>query len=184
MAGRHTADDGVQETVRRFFNWLRKDAGHPTEGIGQIHHTPGTGRSSVPIIDRPRGIGPDLEGKLDLLVRRSWGSREDNQTGNFVFNFMHIPAGRPEIFAKTLLKHVRLVAPRLDIPFMTPRIEVSGIEGPCGQFVEDDGWVRLILSKEFALYPAASRAILCHELCHYILFVNGIRLPDRADMSG
>jgi hypothetical protein len=117
-----------------------------------------------PSFDRQVRIGPDLAGKLDFLVRRSWGSRDDNQTGNFVFDLMHIPAGAPEIFATTLLKHVRLVAPRLNDPFMTPRIEVSGIENACGQFVEDDGWVRLILSKEFALYPAASRAILCHEL--------------------
>ena len=64
---------------------------------------------------------------------------------------------------------------------MTPRIEISEIEGACGQFVEHDGWVRLVLSKEFALNPAASRAILCHEMSHYILFANGIRLADRAD---
>lgn len=64
---------------------------------------------------------------------------------------------------------------------MTPRIEISEIEGAVGQFVENDGWVKLILSTKFALKPAANRAILCHELCHYILFANGIWLADRAD---
>jgi hypothetical protein len=181
MAAWHIADDGVQETVLRLFNWLRKDTGHRVEGPDCPHHKPATGRHSVPIVDRPAAIGPDLAGKLDLLIRRSWGSREDNQSGNLIFDVMHIPAGGPEIFVTTLLKHVRVVAPRLSVPFMTPRIEVSGIEGACGQFVEDDGWVRLILSKDFALYPAASRAILCHEMSHYILFANGIRLADRAD---
>jgi hypothetical protein len=58
---------------------------------------------------------------------------------------------------------------------------VSQIEGACGQFKEEDGWVTLILGKDFALNPAASRAILCHEICHYILFANGTRLVDRAD---
>ena len=189
--------------MHRLFKWLRKDVGHPAKvstdpttttnrssvptvmprvGRGSVPTVmPGTGRSSVPIIDRPGGIGPDLAGKLDLLVGRSWGSREDNQTGSFVFNTKLVPAGGAEIFVTTLLKHVRLVAPRLNVPFMTPRIEISEIEGVGGQFVENDGWVKLVLSTEFALKPAASRAILCHEICHYILFANSIWLADRAD---
>jgi hypothetical protein len=64
---------------------------------------------------------------------------------------------------------------------MTPRIEISEIEGAAGQFAKNDDWVKLILSTEFALKAAASRAVLCHELCHYILFANGIWLADRAD---
>jgi hypothetical protein len=148
-------------------SWLRKLVGRAAHGSDITGPAP--------------GVGLDLAGKLHLLVRRSWGPREDNQTAGFAFDTRRVPAGDAAMFATTMLKHVRLVAPRLNVPFMTPRIEVSGIEGACGQFVEDDGWVRLILSKEYALYPAASRAILCHELCHYILFANGIRVPERAD---
>jgi hypothetical protein len=130
---------------------------------------------------RPDIVGADLPSKLDLLARRSWGSREDNRSVDLVFAPKHLPPGGAEIFVATLLKHVRLVAPRLNVPFMTPRIEISEIEGAAGQFVENNGWVKLTLSTQFALYPAASRAILCHELCHYILFANGIRIADRTD---
>jgi hypothetical protein len=122
-----------------------------------------------------------VAGKLDMLIRRSWGSRENNQVGNLEFDSTRIPSGGPEVFVTTLLKHVRLIAPRLHVPFMTPRIEIAQMEVACGQFVENDGWVKLVLSSEFALHAAASRAILCHELCHYILFANGIRIADRAD---
>jgi hypothetical protein len=122
-----------------------------------------------------------LAGKLDLLIRRSWGSREDNQTGSFVFDTRRAPAGDAAIFVTTMLKHVRSVAPRLNVPFMTPRIEVSHIEGACGQFREEDGWVKLVLNTEFTLDPVSNRAILCHELCHYILSANGIHLPNQAD---
>ena len=73
---------------------------------------PAAGRSSVPIVGRPAVIGPDVAGKLDLLIRRSWGSRDDYQNGSFVFDARLVPAGGAEIFVTTLLKHVRLVAPR------------------------------------------------------------------------
>jgi hypothetical protein len=179
--------------VPKLFHWLRKSAGQPAEGPNRSNHAPATGRQSVPVvaptarrpsvpkIERQARIRPDVATKLDLLIRRSWGSREANQTGSFVFDTALVPAGGADVFAATLLKHVRFVAPRLNVPFMTPRIEVSALKGTCGQFIEEDGWVKLVVSTEFALDSEASRAILCHELSHYILFANGIRMADRAD---
>ncbi len=140
-----------------------------------------TSRPGVPRVERPGVIGSDLANKLDLLVRRSWGSREDNKSGIFVFDPKRLPPGGAEIFVTTLLKHVRSVAPRLNVPFMTPRIELSEMDDAAGRFVVNDGWVKLVLSTQFALKPAANRAILCHEMCHYILFANGIWIADRAD---
>jgi len=89
------------------------------------------------------GIGADLEGKLDLLIRSSWGPRDDNQTRSFIFDDRIVPAGGNEVFTAALLKHVRFVALRLSVPFMNPRIEVSQLPTACGQFVEEDGWVKL-----------------------------------------
>jgi hypothetical protein len=122
-----------------------------------------------------------LEGKLDLLIRSSWGSREDNKARGFVFDEGTVQGSGNEAFTAALLKHVRFNAPILSVPFMNPRIEVSQLATACGQFVEEDGWVKLVVSTEFAANPAASRAILCHELCHYILSANGIRMTDRDD---
>jgi hypothetical protein len=65
------------------------------------------------------------------------GAREDNQAADFVFDTMLALAGAADVFAAALLKHVRLVAPRLHVPFVTPRIEVSAMAAACGQFVEE-----------------------------------------------
>ena len=84
-------------------------------------------------------------------------------------------------FVTALLKHVRSVAPGLDVPFMTPLVVVSNMKKSGGKFVQEDGWIRIVVGSKFATNLAASRAILCHELCHYILLANGIRLRDRQD---
>lgn len=131
--------------------------------------------------DREPAIGHDLPGKLELLVRRSWGPRQLRPTANFVLDIRHVPSGGLETFVAALLKHARFVAPRLNVPFMTPRIEIAEIDGACGLFVEDNGWVRFVLKTETAANAAVARAVLCHEVCHYILAANGIRLPDRLD---
>jgi hypothetical protein len=189
----------------RWFHRLRPNASDTIQGLHQTNRKTATARSSVPTV-LPRGnrgsvpavtggnggrespakshqaeIAPDIADKRALLVRKSWGPRDDNQAGDFVLDARSVPSGGAEIFVSTLLKHVRRAAPRLHVPFMIPRIEISEIESACGQFIENDGWVKLVLSTKFAARPSASRAILCHELCHYILFANGIWLPDRAE---
>jgi hypothetical protein len=46
-----------------------------------------------------------------------------------------------------------------------------------GQFVEDEeGWIKIVVGMNFFDDIPAARAILCHELYHYILGANGIRL--------
>ena len=126
-------------------------------------------------------IGHDLPRKLELLVRRSWGPRQPNPITGFVLDKRQVPSGGLKVFVAALLKHARRVAPGLDVPFMTPRIEITAIEGACGLFTERDGWVEFVLKPESAVNSAMARAILCHEVCHYILAANGIRLPDRSD---
>jgi hypothetical protein len=81
-------------------------------------------------------------------------------------------------FVAAALRHVRFRAPELNAPFKTPRIEFVTMNGLGGQFIEDDGWVKIIVRSRFADDLAASRAILCHELCHYVLSASGIREPD------
>lgn len=138
------------------------------------------GEASVGI-DRQPAIGHDLPNKLELLVRRSWGPRQPNPTHNFVLDRRQVPSDGLDAFVAALLKHARRVAPGLDVPFMCPRIEIAEIDGACGLFVEDDGWVKFVVKPEAAVNAAMARAVLCHEICHYILGANGIRLPDRLD---
>jgi hypothetical protein len=59
---------------------------------------------------------------------------------------------------------------------MTPRVVHETLFGNvAGQFVEQDGWVKIVVGATFFDDRAAAHAILCHELCHYVLEANGIR---------
>ncbi len=50
-----------------------------------------------------------------------------------------------------------------------------------GTFAERDGWVEITIEKKFFDNRAARRAVLCHELCHYVLGAAGIREPATLD---
>ena len=76
---------------------------------------------------------------------------------------------------KEMLRHVRKVAPALSLPMLTPRVVIEPMSIAAGQFVEQHGWVKIGVSMHFFSKPEAGIAILCHELCHYILGSNGIR---------
>lgn len=131
--------------------------------------------------DDPSGHAEqELADMVRRLVQKAWRWREDNKNRNLILNPDTVSgANSNEAFVTALLKHVRSVAPGLDVPFMTPLVVVSNMEGSGGEFVQEDGWVRIVVGSKFAANLTASRAILCHELCHYILSANGIRLRDR-----
>jgi hypothetical protein len=74
-----------------------------------------------------------------------------------------------------LLMHVGRVAPALSVPRMTPQITTERLCEAAGQFVEQDGWVKIVVGTNFFNNMPAAKAILCHELCHYVLEANGIR---------
>ena len=81
----------------------------------------------------------------------------------------------------TLLRHVGLIAPGISVPLMTPRIIEERLCDAAGQFVEENGWVKISVGTNFFDRPAAAQAILCHELCHYVLGANGIREKMREE---
>jgi hypothetical protein len=121
-----------------------------------------------------------LQAKVDLLAKRTWGSREDIKSTRLELApkaiERHIDHGQ---IVGALLKHVRLIAPNISVPVMTPRVVVEPMCGAAGQFIEQDGWVKIAVNPSFWNNIAAARSILCHELCHYILNANGIRQsPD------
>jgi hypothetical protein len=122
-------------------------------------------------------LSADLRAKADMLATKVWGSREDIQSTSLVLN----PASvsnilKHEELVKALLRHVDRIAPALSVPMMVPRIVVKRLCEAAGQFVEDEhGWVKIVVGMNFFNNMPAARAILCHELCHYILGANGIR---------
>lgn len=119
---------------------------------------------------------PSLRAKVELLARKSWGSREDiaNSCLELAHKAIQGHTDHGQLVA-ALLKHVRGIAPGISVPMMTPRVVIEPMCDAAGQFTEQDGWVKIAVGPAFYNDVPAARSILCHELCHYVLNANGIR---------
>jgi hypothetical protein len=121
-------------------------------------------------------IYPNLQSKVELLARKTWGSREDIERSRLELAPKAIQGQTDHgQLVTSLLKHVRAVAPGISVPMMTPRVVIEPTSEAAGLFVEQDGWVKIAVSPAFYDDLPAARSILCHELCHYVLNANGIR---------
>ena len=118
----------------------------------------------------------NLQAKADLLAKKTWGAREDIKAVRLDLPPKAIAhhAAYDELIA-ALLRHVHKIAPNISVPMMTPRVVVAPMTEAAGQFIEQDGWVKITVNPSFFHNMPAARAILCHEICHYVLFANGIR---------
>lgn len=110
------------------------------------------------------------------LICRAWGPRDAPQRDSWLLAPAAIHRfGTGDSLITALLYHVRRIAPALTVPMLTPRLLIEDLPKDAGQFVEQDGWVKIAVGKNFFLDLPAARAILCHEICHYVLEANGIR---------
>jgi hypothetical protein len=120
-------------------------------------------------------IANDLKRKIDSLALKSWGSADQIHDTLLVLPPDKLLNLEHTEILRRMLRHVDRVAPSLDVPCMVPRL----INNPrClnpGEFIEEDGWVRIGIGPGFFHDLRSAKAILCHELCHYVLFANGIR---------
>jgi len=168
-------------------NWLRRLLGldkpqqqpwsHARPAPQFRASTPHTAPNAAPL----GSIGPDLDGKIATLGRRAWATKESSTSALYLELYRIADHVRLEDIIKTYLSHVRRVAPGLRIPEMIPSVKVAPLIEAAGQFVEESGWAKIVLSPTFAAKPSAVRAILCHEVCHYVLEANGIRYTDRKE---
>jgi predicted SprT family Zn-dependent metalloprotease len=123
--------------------------------------------------------GANLKAKIDPLARAAWGPREDIARTELILDRSELLGlGNEQVIAK-MLRHVRNMAPKLNVPRMTPRVAVEPLCEAAGQFSENDGWVKITVGLSFFGNVPAAHAILCHELCHYVLNANGIRERSR-----
>ena len=118
----------------------------------------------------------DLDANIKKLIQKSWGPYRETATDGFALKPAHVAQLKDfEDVVKLFLKHIRQVAPGLYTPFMTPRIVVEPLTDAAGQFVVEDGWVRIVVGHKFFNDRKAALSILCHEICHYILGANSIQ---------
>jgi hypothetical protein len=116
---------------------------------------------------------PILRKKADGLIKRAWPG---NPIGTVVIDPRSIPGSVTlEEFVSRLLHHARHTTD-LSTPWRTPRVFVEKTSQHVGGlFVVDEGWVRIVVGQDLFKDVAAARAVLCHEVCHYILDMVDIR---------
>jgi hypothetical protein len=120
--------------------------------------------------------GSNIGAKINRLARQSWGSREEIAAQPLHLSLHSVNAiSSHNDLIKMYLHHVARVAPKLTVPMMVPRIVTEQLCNAAGKFVEEDGWVKIAVGTSFFANRPAAQAILCHELCHYVLEANGIR---------
>jgi hypothetical protein len=119
--------------------------------------------------------GSNIRSKLDRLANAAWGTREEIAHKAFLLDPSDLRGLSHEAMVTRLLAHTRDIAPRLNVPRLTPRVAIEPLVSAAGQFVEQDGWVSIAVATNFFRDESAALAILCHELCHYVLNASGIR---------
>jgi hypothetical protein len=125
-------------------------------------------------------VATNLRLKIERLVKLAWGPREQEKTHSLAVSGSAINVRQSHAqFVSTILQHVHRIAPGLSVPMMTPGIVEEPLCDAAGQFVEADGWVKIVVGAGFFNDLPTARAILCHELCHYILGANSIREASR-----
>ena len=127
----------------------------------------------------PPASAGELDGFISRLAKASWPPKE-------VAAVLRLkPPGNtpPDMqgFVEATLAHIRRIAPKINAPRLTPRITIEPSSIWAGQFSEENGWVKISVSANFLENPLATRAILCHEICHYVLGAAGIREKETRD---
>lgn len=115
-----------------------------------------------------------LKWRIDRLATQAWQTQESLNV-DLTLDPSTLPAGSPDRIIQAVLNHIRRVAPALSVPLHVPRVETGTLVGAGGQFKTPDGWARIKLANNLLSDRKAVRAVIAHEICHYILNNSGIR---------
>jgi hypothetical protein len=136
--------------------------------------------SSNSATPKASGNFDNLKSSLEGLAQLGWLQEESSWFDNFTLDPSELSdLDRLDQVVKALLDRARRVAPGFSVPMMVPRVVVESMPAAAGQFeVDEEGWVTIRVSPDFERDLPAARAILAHEVCHYILENRGIRQPN------
>jgi hypothetical protein len=120
---------------------------------------------------------PDVDAELTMLANRAW-TRRGIHGGHLELDHIDLPA-KPSVAdltraADQLYAHARTRCPNLLIPMATAELHICPLDA-AGLFgVDEGGYTHVSVSSAFATSPPTALAVLCHELCHHILDINGL----------
>lgn len=119
----------------------------------------------------------NLRWRIDRIVAASW-SLENNQLEEFNLYSRKLGGLTPEEIVRVYLGHIRKVAPNLPVPIKIPEIGRGELKDAGGTFGSRDGWAVMTLSNDLVADEKAVRAVLAHEVCHYVLNCSSMREED------
>lgn len=119
----------------------------------------------------------DLRWRIDSLARTGWSTEESQQHVLQLDKRRLGGLGRKEIL-RVYLEHINRIAPGLQVPIRIPDVD-SGYEANTGgTFGSKGGWATMTISTALNGNQKAIRAVLAHEVCHYVLNCSAIREED------
>lgn len=124
-----------------------------------------------------------IDQRLTKLARVAWaGSERANPSFVLASSRVTQPKDAESVSAVvgTYYAHARQWAPGFEVPFSIPKVTITALLESAGRYRVEDGYVHVDISRRFLNHPAASLAILAHEVCHHILDLSGIgtRIPE------
>ncbi len=139
-----------------------------------------TPKASVSATPKASADFDHIKSSLDGLAQLGWLLEESSWSASFTLDPRELSDLAPlDRVVKALLDRARRVAPGFAVPMMVPRVAIESVPAAAGQFeVDEEGWVTIRVSLDFERDLPAARAILAHEVCHYILENRGIRQPN------
>ncbi len=115
----------------------------------------------------------DLRWRIDRLASAAWTSSEVGLT-EFKIAEKTLDGKGPSEIIRQYLNHISSVAPGLPVPIRIPEISRQSQQNVGGTFGAIKGWARITLSNDLMHDQRAVRAVLAHEVCHYVLNCAGL----------
>ncbi|MFS8086815.1 MAG: hypothetical protein ACMG6H_14370, partial [Acidobacteriota bacterium] len=161
----------ILKKLQRLFSKKSKRSGNKRERIAST-----ASRSPIVVSASDEVRFAKLKRQIDKLAKDAWKSRE-SLTSELLLNPSKLPIDSNKAI-ETILNHVRQIASGLSVPNRVPRVETGSLIDAGGQFKVSDGWVSVKIANYLLMDRQAVRAILAHEICHYVLENSGIREED------
>jgi hypothetical protein len=122
----------------------------------------------------------NLRWRIDKLAKAAWESSETLGDDFFLVSPSSLDGLTRHEIVRAYLDHARKIATGLPIPQRVPDIKSKVSNDSAGTFGATQGWPIINLAVDLPSL-AAVRAVLAHEVCHYILNAAGLREDDSLD---
>ncbi len=117
----------------------------------------------------------NLRWRIDHLAAAAWSAKEET---SLRIDESSLHRLSPSEIVRAYLNHIARIATGLPVPMRIPEISGSSERNVGGTFGAKDGWAVMALSDDLMHDQKAIRAVLAHEVCHYVLNCSSMNETD------